>query len=359
MGNQSENKLLEIGSTITLRGKMYEVQDELYSGPFSKVYTVCDGSQQYALKTERTVGSKRPVLKLDASVLKQIDKQELTTGFPRLIAAGRTPLYKFVLMELVGPDLQRLRRSTPGKKFRLSTSLRIASQTLKRIEVLHDCGWLCRDIKANNFCIGKENDGLIYMLDFGFARKFMQALEKQIERKMACCSRDNGTIVERRNSASLMGTIFYAPINAHNFSEQCRKDDLESWFYMIVEMIAGSLPWSSYDPKKEYLLVGEWKTFARGPGRCRLLQSTPAEFNDILRTIDETAFNDRPRYRIIQSLIHQTMDRLQIDKKQPFEWQETDMRKTKGISKSNLAHKFCDHKKTENDDNINTIECTA
>lgn len=36
-----------------------------------------------------------------------------------------------------------------------------------------------------------------------------------------------------------MGTIYYAPMSAHNFSEQCRKDDLESWFYMIIEMIIG------------------------------------------------------------------------------------------------------------------------
>lgn len=53
------------------------------------------------------------------------------------------------------------------------------------------------------------------------------------------CSRENGTLIERRNAASLMGTIYYAPMSAHNFSEQCRKDDLESWFYMIIEMIIG------------------------------------------------------------------------------------------------------------------------
>lgn len=37
-------------------------------------------------------------------------------GFPRLIAAGRTSFYKYIIMELVGPDLQRLRRSIPEKK---------------------------------------------------------------------------------------------------------------------------------------------------------------------------------------------------------------------------------------------------
>ncbi|VDK35988.1 unnamed protein product [Gongylonema pulchrum] len=246
-------------------------------------------------------------MKLDALVLKQLNERGIAEGFPRLIAAGRTTLYKYIVMELVGPDLQRLRRATPTKKFSLSSSLRIASQTLDRIEALHDCGWLCRDVKANNFCIGKENTGMIYMLDFGFARRFV---------------RENGTLLERRKAAGLMGTIYYASLNAHDFSEQCRKDDLESWFYMIIEMIVGSLPWLVCDPKDEYLLVGEWKKFIRGPGRQILLAGTPDEFNEILDVIDQTAFIARPRYRVIHAMIERAMDRLQVDRKKPFEWQE-------------------------------------
>uniref|UniRef100_A0A915PK24 Protein kinase domain-containing protein n=1 Tax=Setaria digitata TaxID=48799 RepID=A0A915PK24_9BILA len=330
-------KMPVVGTEITLKGKQYHIQSELYDGPFSKVYVINTGCMQYAMKIERTAGSKRPVLKLDALVLKQLNRQDIIVGFPRLIVAGRTPLYKYVIMELVGPDLQRLRRSIPTKKFSLSTSLRLASQTLKRIEALHDCGWLCRDVKANNFCIGKENMGLIYMLDFGFARRFI---------------RENGTPIERRNAASLMGTIYYAPMNAHNFSEQCRKDDLESWFYMIIEMIVGRLPWFIHDPKKEYLLVGEWKRFTRGPGRQLLLADSPTEFEKILDIIDQTAFNDRPRYRVIHAFINQAMDRLKVDKTRPFEWQEDPkvLRKITVLGEhgeSNLANKFLQRKGNE------------
>ncbi|OZC07842.1 hypothetical protein X798_05152 [Onchocerca flexuosa] len=307
MGNENNDQMPAVGSEVTLKGEQYHIESELYHGPFSKVYVISGSCMQYAMKTERTVGSKRPVLKLDALVLKQLNRQNIIAGFPRLIATGRTPLYKYIIMELVGPDLQLLRRSIPAKKFSLSTSLKLASQTLKRIETLHDNGWLCRDVKANNFCIGKENMGLIYMLDFGFARRFI---------------RENGTLVERRSAASLMGTIYYAPLNAHNFSEQCRKDDLESWFYMITEMVVGSLPWLIHDPKREYLLVGEWKKFTRGPGKQLLLGDSPSEFEKILDIIDQTAFNARPRYHVIHAFINQAMDRLKIDKTKPFEWQE-------------------------------------
>lgn len=49
-------------------------------------------------------------------MLNQLNRQNTTAGFPLLIAAGRTRLYKYIIMELVGPDLQRLRRSIPSKK---------------------------------------------------------------------------------------------------------------------------------------------------------------------------------------------------------------------------------------------------
>lgn len=52
----------------------------------------------------------------------------------------------------------------------------------------------------------------------------------------------------------------------------------------------GNLPWFIHDPKREYLLVGEWKKFARGPGRKLLLGDSPQEFEKILDIIDQTAY---------------------------------------------------------------------
>lgn len=58
-------------------------------------------------------------------------------------------------------------------RFTLTTALRLSIQTLDRIEILHDTGWLSRDIKANNFAIGlKDDNHTVYILDFGFARRF-------------------------------------------------------------------------------------------------------------------------------------------------------------------------------------------
>lgn len=60
MGSRgNDNKMPTVGSAVTLKGKQYHVQSELYDGPFSKVYSINEGNMQYAMKIERTTGSKR------------------------------------------------------------------------------------------------------------------------------------------------------------------------------------------------------------------------------------------------------------------------------------------------------------
>lgn len=112
----------------------------------------------------------RPVLKLDVFILTQLGNG---VGFPRLLAAVREDHYKYVVMQLVGPDLGKLRRAMPQQKFTLATALRVCRQTLDRIKTLHEFGWLSRDIKAPNFAIGlASNSDVVYMLDFGLARRY-------------------------------------------------------------------------------------------------------------------------------------------------------------------------------------------
>lgn len=49
-----------------------------------------------------------------------------------------------------------------------------------------------------------------------------------------------------RDQAPFRGTTRYAPLAALRQEEQSRKDDLESWFYMVVEWTASVLPWRKF-----------------------------------------------------------------------------------------------------------------
>ncbi|CAD5212949.1 unnamed protein product [Bursaphelenchus okinawaensis] len=325
--NVDDPKMPQVGTIIKHPTYDFQVIRVLASGPFSDVFIVREtrSSKLYAMKVEREEGNIRPVLKLDVFVLTQLG---VHIGFPQLLAAYRTKYYKFAVMQLVGPDLGRLRRAMPGKRFSTSTALQICIQTLRRIETLHDLGWLCRDIKAPNFAIGSDDrDGIVYMLDFGFARRYRDKF---------------GNLLPPRPAAALLGTIHYASLASHQNQEQCRRDDLESWLYMCVELCAGSLPWAKLDPLKHHKIICDWKQFIRVHGRELFFQDCPEELDHILSIIDSLSFTDRPHYEMMEYQLRLAQERLNLDPYAKLDWQHTPMLKQKAnfvgeIGQSNQA----------------------
>jgi len=302
--------MLQVGLVIKHPlGFQFVIMRVLATGPFSDVYQVDEQitNEHFAMKVEREEGNIRPVLKLDVYVLTQLGSQ---IGFPRMIAAGRTDNYKYAVMQLIGPDLGRLRRAMPAKKFSLGTALIICKQTLRRIETLHDLGWLCRDIKAPNFAVGLgDKINTIYMLDFGFARRYMDKENK---------------ILPQRNSTALLGTIQYASLASHFYREQCRRDDLESWIYMCVELLSGPLPWAKINPIKHHKIICDWKQFIRLHGREHFFRDCPEEFSELLSRVDATSFEERPPYEELHQIVDNMMYRLCINEDDPLDWQRND-----------------------------------
>jgi len=291
------------------QGLRFAITRVLATGPFSDVYQVDEQTtnENFAMKVEREEGNIRPVLKLDVYVLTQLGSQ---VGFPQIVAAGRTENYKYAVMQLIGPDLGKLRRAMPAKKFSLSTALIICKQTLRRIEILHDLGWLCRDIKAPNFAVGLgDKINTIYMLDFGFARRYMD--------------RENN-LLPQRGAAALLGTIQYASLASHFYQEQSRREDLESWLYMCVELCSGPLPWAKVNPMKHHKIICDWKQFIRTHGRENFFRGCPDEFSEILSRIDATPFEERPPYEELHEIVDNMMFRLCISEDDTLDWQRND-----------------------------------
>lgn len=96
---------------------------------------------------------------------------------------SQNTLYKNLLTEAinveieqvlqVGLSLGRLRREQAGNVFSASTAIRCAAQMLRGIEEIHSVGFLHRDVKPSNFCVGigaKRSN--VYLLDFGLAREW-------------------------------------------------------------------------------------------------------------------------------------------------------------------------------------------
>ena len=82
--------------------------------------------------------------------------------------------YNIMLMDLLGQSLEDIFTEL-NRKLSLKTVLIIADQLLERIEFLHNKEFLHRDIKPDNFLVGKgKNADKIYMIDLGLAKRYMR-----------------------------------------------------------------------------------------------------------------------------------------------------------------------------------------
>ena len=95
---------------------------------------------------------------------------------------------------------------------------------LDRIEFIHSRGYIHRDIKPDNFLMGRHlHEGEVYLIDFGFAKRYIDI--------------NSGKHIPRTNGNHLIGTAKYISINTHLGIEQSRRDDIESLGYIFVYFI--------------------------------------------------------------------------------------------------------------------------
>lgn len=182
--------------------------------------------------------------------------------------------------------------------------LKLSIQILQSIQDIHISGFLHRDIKPSNFSMGRLplTSHNVVMLDFGLARQYI-------------LPDGNGDIRAPRPVTGFRGTVRYASVNAHMNREMGRHDDLWSAFYMIAEMVTGSLPWRKLKDKDQ---VGQIK---QNFDHTQLLRHLPSEFKLFLAHIQNLTYFDSPDYEYLKNLVGQCMRRKGINSDELFDWE--------------------------------------
>ncbi|WKY09995.1 hypothetical protein Q1695_002385 [Nippostrongylus brasiliensis] len=278
------NDVLPPGAQI----EQWFVVEKLGEGSFGAVYKVKDGKRMCALKVENQCAPTQ-VLKMEVFVLTELENKG-SRHFCQIKDKGRFTHYNYVIMTLVGKSLRVLRKKRNPPRFTLGCALSVGIQCLEALEDLHSVGYLHRDIKPDNYTVGRaENNELrtIYLLDFGMCRKY---------------TNDEGVMRKPRSCAGFRGTTRYAPLSCHHEKEMGRKDDIESWLYQQVELTVGQLPWKNLSDIKQ---IGEYKKKCRQkPGLDELfVRPCPQEYHEILSLVDGCGYYDEPDYEKIYTLL--------------------------------------------------------
>ena len=246
---------------------------------------------------------KRCIVKLEAVVL---TKLQVHSSFPRFVEYGRDGPQQvaYLAMQLLGDNLLRLRRAQRKLRFSLPTTLRFGLSALRCLQVMHDCGFIHRDVKPSNFVIGTGADTQrVYMIDFGLARAYREKATGAV-------------IPARKEIGGFRGTPRYASVFVHREEDLSRRDDLWSLLYILVEFVTGDLPWGA---KREKAAIGAIKERYHSP---KLLKGCPSCFLPFFHHLASLSFDSTPDYALLSSLLEGKLSKLRVKPDHLMDWED-------------------------------------
>jgi serine/threonine protein kinase len=109
--------------------------------------------------------------------------------------------------------------------------------------------YIHRDVKPDNFCIGKnEKENELYIIDFGISKRYI--------------ARESFKHIAYLEGKKFNGNYIFASIKTHQGIEPSRRSDLESIGYILVYFLLGELPWRGIKAKtkeENYVKIMEMK----------------------------------------------------------------------------------------------------
>lgn len=217
-------------------------------------------------------------------------------GIPNAYYFGQEGLHNILVIDLLGPSLEDL-FDWCGRLFTVKTVVQVAIQMLNLVEEVHRHDLIYRDIKPDNFLIGRQgmpDENKVHLIDFGMAKQYRDLRTKQH--------------IPYREKKLLSGTARYMSINTHLGREQLRRDDLEALGHVFFYFLRGQLPWQGLKAptnKQKYEKIGDKKRTTPAIALCDGLPRQFAEYLDLVRLLP---FDAEPAYEEYRMLLLSVLD---------------------------------------------------
>ena len=295
---------------------------KLGEGSFGSIYSAKSQHNWYAVKLESRKHGQN-LLENEACIMCYLRGKRI----PSIKSYGNDSHFNILIMELMGKSLEEIFESLPKKKMTVNCVAKLGLQMIQILEYIHNKHIIHRDIKPDNFVMGRgEKSKYLYLLDFGLAKKYRSSTTLNHYR-----------MVKKKN---LTGTARYASINALNGLTQSRRDDLEAVGYVLMYFLRGKLPWQGLRVKNKedrYHRIMEIKKETTPDELCR---GFPKEFKEYIKYTRGLEYEQDPDYDMLKSLFKDILlsDKNYLENLYTYDW-DIDNKNLNTITTSNTSHK--------------------
>ena len=320
--NSSSNNFTEKDNLINeLLLSKYKLLKKIGKGSFGNIYICKDiiSNQFFAAKLENKEGNIN-ILEKEYKIMKNINIYKI----PYVKEYGSNNIYNILIMQLLGKSLEQIFEQILHKeKMSLHCICNIALQIIDILEQIHNKNYIHRDIKPSNFLFGNNssNNNKIYLIDFGLAKKYRED--------------NNNKHHEMKQRKKLIGTARFASINAMDGLSQSRRDDLESFGYMLIYFLKGKLPWQNFMIKNKEERYNKIKQKKKNIDINELCSDCPDEIVQYITYVKNLKFDEDPNYIYIKSLFNNILNKSGKKFYYFYDWDNT-----KAIIDLNLFNDF-------------------
>ena len=289
-------------------GVHYKVGKKIGEGSFGIIFEGINllNNQQVAIKFEPRK-CEAPQLRDEYRSYRVLSEVK---GVPKAYFFGQEGVHNILVIDLLGPSLEDL-FDWCGRKFSTKTVVQVAKQMIERIQSIHEHNLIYRDVKPDNFLIGKPDSpqaNMVYIVDFGMAKQYRDP--------------KTGTHIPYREKKALSGTARYMSINTHLGREQLRRDDLESLGHVFMYFLRGSLPWQGLKAptnKQKYEKIGLKKQTTTINELC---YGFPIQFAQYLTYVRNLRFDEDPDYAYLIGLMTKALVSIDEREDDHYDWMD-------------------------------------
>ena len=306
----------------------YLIIKKLGEGSFGLIYSAKTQHNWYAVKLEsRNRGQN--LLENEACIMYYLRGKRI----PAIKSYANDLNFNILVMELMGKSLEEIFESLPKKKMSVNCVAKIGIQMIEILEYIHKKHIIHRDIKPDNFVMGRgDKSKYVYLLDFGLAKKYRSSTTLKHYR-----------MTKKKN---LTGTARYASINALNGLTQSRRDDLEAVGYVLMYFLRGKLPWQGLRVKNKEDRYHKIMEIKQETSPSLLCHGFPKEFKKYVEYTRNLEYEQDPDYEMLKNLFKTVLYNNKVNKDNFFvyDW-DIENKNLNTITTSNTSNKeeknFC------------------